>query len=90
MFNCMKMSVMLVGNTPPQLSAKRREQVLTKLNPVLSSLGKEEFPHAGKQLFGNGFEYRLKLQSETANTVHQAKKAGKQFFHGSAPWRFQG
>ena len=90
MFNCVKKSVMLVGDTSAQLSAEHREQVLTKLNPVLSSLGKEEFPDAGKQLFGDGFESRLKLRSETANTVHQAQKAGKQFFRGSAPRRLQG
>ena len=90
MFNCVKKSLMLVGDTSAQLSAKRREQVLTKLNPVLSSLGKEEFPDAGKQLFGDGFESRLKLRSEMANTVHQAKKAAKQLFRGSASRRFQG
>ena len=53
MFNCVKKSVVLVGDTSAQLSAKRCEQVLTKLNPVLSSLGKEEFPDAGKQVFLN-------------------------------------
>ncbi|XP_078344562.1 uncharacterized protein LOC144630146 [Oculina patagonica] len=91
MLNCVKKAVMLVGDTSAQMSAKRREQVLTKLNPVLSSLGKEDFPDAGKQLFGDGFESRLKLRSETANTVQQAKKAGtKQFFRGTAPRRFQG
>lgn len=88
-FKCVKKSVMLIGDTSAQLSAKRREQVLTKLNPVFSSLGKDEFPDAAKQLFGDGFEPRLKLQSETANTVHQAKKTGKQFFRGSSPRRFQ-
>ncbi|KAL9978422.1 hypothetical protein ACROYT_G015935 [Oculina patagonica] len=54
MFNCVKKAVMLVGDTSAQMSAKHREQVLTKLNPVLSSLGKEDFPDAGKQLFGDG------------------------------------
>ena len=47
-----------------------------KLNPVLASLGKEDFPDSGKQLFGDGFESHLKLRSETANTVANAKKAG--------------
>ena len=60
-FKCVKKSVMLVGDTSAQLSVKRREQVLTKLNPVFSSLGKDEFPDAAKQLFGDGFEPRLKL-----------------------------
>lgn len=90
MFNCVKKAILLVGDTSAQLSAKRREQVLTKLNPYLTSLGKEDFPEAGKELFGEGFESRLKLRTETANTVAQAKKAGRQFFPGSAPRRFQG
>ena len=90
MFNCVKKAILLVGDTSAQLSTKRREQVLTKLNPCLSSFGKEDFPDLGKRLFGDGFENRLKLRSETANTVAQAKQAGKTFFRGSAPQRPQG
>ena len=81
---------MLVEDTSTQVSSKRREQVLTKLNPVLASLGKEDFPDSGKQLFGDGFESRLKLHSETANTVVDVKKAGKSFHRGTAPRRFHG
>jgi len=90
MFGCVKKAIMFVGDTSAQISSKRREQVLTKLNPVLASLGKEAFPDLGKQLFGDGFEARLKLRSETANTVTDAKKADKTFFRGTAPRRFQG
>ena len=90
MFGCIKKAIMLVGDTSTQVSSKRREQVLTKLNPVLASLGKEDFPDSGKRLFEDGFESRLKLRSETANTVADAKKAGKSFFRGTAPQRFQG
>ena len=90
MFGCVKKAIMLVGDTSTQVSSKHREQVLTKLNPVLASLGKEDFPDSGKQLFGDGFESRLKLRSETANTVADAKKAGKSFFRGTAPRRFHG
>jgi len=75
-FGCAK-TIMLVGDTSTQVSSKRREQVLTKLNPVLASLGKDDFPDSGKQLFGDGFESCLKLRSETANTVADAKKPGK-------------
>ena len=75
MFGCVKKAIMLVSDTSAQVASKRREQVLTKLNPVLASLGKEDFPDTGKQLFGNSFEPRLKLRSETANTVTDAKIA---------------
>ena len=79
MFGCVKKAIMLVGDTSTQVSSKCKEQVLTKINLVLASLGKEDFPDSGKQLFGDGFESRLKLRSETANTVADAKKAGKSF-----------
>ena len=83
-------AILLVGDTSAQLSTKRCKQALTKLNPCLSFLSKEDFPDSGKQLFGDGFENCLKLPSETANTVAQAKQAGKPFFRGSAPQRPQG
>ena len=89
-FGCVKKAIMLVGDTSTQVSSKRREQVLTKLNPVLASLGKEDFKDSVKQLFGDGFKSLLKLRSETTNTVTDAKKAGKSFFRGTAPRRFHG
>ena len=58
--NCLKKSVMLVGDVSAIFTTRCREQVLTKLNPSLASLGKEQFPDAGKQLFGEGIEARLK------------------------------
>lgn len=48
MFGCVKIAIMLVGDTSTQVSSKRREQVLTKLYPVLASLWKEDFPDSGK------------------------------------------
>ena len=61
MFGCVKKNIMLVADTSTQVSSKHREEVLTKLNPVLASPGKEHFPDSGSQLFGDGFESRLKL-----------------------------
>ena len=59
MFGCVKKAIMLVEDTSTQVSSKRREQVLTKLNLV--------------------------LRSQTANTVADAKKAGKSFFSCHCP-----
>ena len=78
--NCPKKSVMLVGDVAAIFTTRQREQVLTKLNPSLASLGKEEFPESGKQLFGDGFEARLKARSETVQTVGQQTLPGKCFF----------
>ena len=54
MFGCVKKAIMLVGDTSTQVSSKRREQGLTKLNPVLAFWGKEDFLYSGKQLFADG------------------------------------
>ena len=87
--NCVKKSIILVGDMSAIFTTQRRAQVLTKLNPSLASLGKEQFPEAGKQLFGEGFEDRLKTRSETAWTVAAAHNAGKSFFPKTASrgWR---
>ena len=90
MFGCARKAILLVEDTSTQVSSNRREQVLTKLNPVLASLGKEDFSDSRKQLFGDDFESYLQLCSETANTVADAKKPGKSFFRGTAARRFHG
>ena len=61
MFGCVKKNIMLVADTSTQVSSKHREEVLTKRNPVFASLGKEDFPDSGSQLFADGFEFCLKL-----------------------------
>ena len=57
----------LLGNDSAFLSKERRKAVLKKINSkgTLSSLASEEFPQAGKRLFGEGFEARIKSRSET-------------------------
>lgn len=44
--NCLKKSVMLLGDASAIITTQHRGQVLTKLNPSLASLGKEQFPDA--------------------------------------------
>ena len=51
---------------------------------MLLSLANEDFTDANKQLFGPGFEQRLKARSETAETIGKAAKVGKPFFRGMA------
>lgn len=59
--------------------------VLTKVNKAYASLGKEDFPDAGKGLFGKGFESRLKERTETAKAINEAKKVGQQLFRQAPP-----
>ena len=81
---CVKHTMLLVGDVSSRVATNRRELVLKKINPLLSSLASEDFTDANKQLFGPGFEQRLKTRSETAETIGKAAKVGKPFFRGMA------
>ena len=80
-------SIRLIGNASALMSKQRRGTILSKINSsgALSSLASEDFPDAGKFLFGEGFEARIKTRSETAKTLLQAAQVGQrssQFFRG--------
>ena len=63
-------AIRLLGNAFALLS-KEGKAVLNKINSkgTLSSLASEEFPQTGKNLFGDGFQTRVKTRSETAKTL---------------------
>ena len=80
-------AIRLLGNTSALLSQERRKAVLQKINSqgTLISLASEEFPQAGRNLFGEGFEERIRTRSETAKTLRQAASVGSRkqpFFRG--------
>ena len=80
-------SICLIGNASVLMSKQRHGTILSKSNSsgALSSLALEDFPDAGKFLFGEGFEARIKTRSETAKTLLQAAQVGQrssQFFRG--------
>ena len=80
-------AIRLLGNTSALLSQERRKAVLQKINSqgTLISLASEEFPQAGRHLFGEGFEERIRTRSETAKTLLQAASVGNRkqpFFRG--------
>ena len=91
-------AIRLLGNASALLSKERRKAVLNKINSkgTLSSLASEEFPQAGKSLFGEGFEARIKTRSETVKTLLSAASVGQnsrpaQFFRGrTTPFRRRG
>ena len=78
--------MLLVGNASALLSKDRRSFVLKKINfkGTLTFLAAKEFPDAKKNLFGDGFEERLKARSVTAKTLFQAANVGQKtsFFRG--------
>ena len=65
-FDRRQISIQLADHASATISQKRRAAVLTKVNNVYASLGKKDFPDAAKDLFGKGFESRLKERRETA------------------------
>ena len=73
-------SIQLAGNASATISQKRRVAVLTNVNKAYVSLGKEDFSDSAKDLFGKGFEARLKERTETAKAINEAKKVGQQLF----------
>ena len=88
-------SIQLAGHASATISQKRRVAVLSKENKAYASLGKEAFPAAGKDIFGKGFESRLKERTETAKAITEAKKVGQQLFspplHVDTPtWHVEG
>ena len=64
-------AIRLQGNASALVPKEKRKAVLNKNNSkgTRSSLALEEFPHAGKDLIGDGFEARIKTRSETAKTL---------------------
>ena len=91
-------AIRLLGNASALLSKERRKAVLNKINSkgTLSSLASEEFLQAGKSLFGEEFEARIKTRSETAKTLVSAASVGQhsrpaQFFRGrTTPFKRRG
>ena len=81
---CLKHALLLTGDVVARISTNRRELVLKKINPLMVSLAQEEFSDTNRNLFGSGFEQRLKTRSETAETIGKASRAGNPFFRGAA------
>ena len=82
-------SMRLVGNVSSLISATRRSAVLNKINNhgSLASLGKEDYPNAGRKLFGAVFEAQLKARAETAQTLMDASYAGRGRSQNRFLWR---
>ena len=60
-------AIRLLGNTSALLLQERRKALFQKINSqgILISLALKEFPQAGCNLFGEGFEERIQTRSET-------------------------
>ena len=73
-------SLQLTEHASARTATLRFCRIVSKVNKAYSSLGKEDFPEAGEDLFGKGFASRLKKRTETAAELSEAKKVGHQNF----------
>ena len=62
----------MTGHASASLSQKRKVAVLSRVSKACASLGKVDFPDVGEDLFGKGFESRLKEGSGTAKAISEA------------------
>ncbi len=81
---CIKHALLLLGDVAARMSTNCRELVPAKINPLMVSLAQQEFSDTKQDLFGSGFEQRLKSRSETAETISKAAQVSKPFFRGGA------
>ena len=72
---CIKHAIHMTGDVSTHIAGKCRELVLQKIKPLLISLANKEFTDIKCQLFGPGFEQRLKTRSETAEIISKASSA---------------
>ena len=80
-------SIQLAGHASATISQKRWVAVLTKVNKAYASLGKEDFPDVGKDLFGKGFESRLKSECplRPSEQWHMMKNQNSLYFAQRQP-----
>ena len=81
--------VKLLGNASYQISKLRRRKILKAVNPDIQDLAEEDIFHgAAPDLFGQGFEAKMKERAESLKLIAAAKNpAGpKKFFRGGHPF----
>ena len=74
----------LLGNASAQISSLRQRKILKVVNPEIQDLAEEDiFATAGPDLFGTGFEAKMKESADSMKLLHAAKKppsTSKKFF----------
>ena len=82
----------LLGNASAQISTMRRRKVLKNLNPKLQDMADEPelFSAAAPQLFGQGFESKMKERAKSLKILSTARSTSpppkrRKFFPGSRP-----
>ena len=70
----LEVAVHLLGNASANLSQLRWKRVLKTVNPVIADLAEEDlFRTAAPNLFGSGFEQKMKERAESMRLLEAAK-----------------
>ena len=88
-------ALVLLGNASCHMSGERRSRALTKLNPDLKSMAKEEnYSDAQPFLFGKGFEQKVKERTEALKCLQRATtqkpSQSRNFFWKDRPCQYGG
>ena len=82
-------AIKLLGNTSSQICRLTRRKILKAVNPDIQDLADEEiYADTAPNLFGQGFEGKMKARAESIKLITAAKPlAGpKKFFRGARPF----
>ena len=86
-------AIRLLGNASSQISRIRRKRILKSVNPDIADMAEEDtFEDAAPDLFGTGFERRMKDRAKSLKLIAAAKQPPgnhKKPFHGNRPTRPQ-
>lgn len=83
----------LLGNANSQISRLRRKRILKTFNPDIANLADKSdlFKQAAPQLFGPGFEAKMKERAESVSLIQKSSKSYQQprerFFPQGRPQR---
>ena len=80
-------TLQLLENAVSQTSKIRRKRILKTCNPDITNLAdkQELFQDAAPNLFGDGFELKMKERAEAVRVLHkgQSRQTQRQFFRGN-------
>ena len=84
--SAVKDAIRLLGNASSQISKLRRKKILKAVNSDMQDLAEEDtFADAAPNLFGSGFEAKMKERAESLKLISSSSKpppGSKKFFRG--------
>ena len=82
------LKIAVLGNASSQISRLRRKKILKAVNPSIQDLAEDLFSGSAPNLFGSGFERKMKDRAKSMKLIASASKpppGPKKFFRGGRP-----